>query len=134
MKTAAAILALMLLATPAVAQEGRPDFSRDTLTRLFAEEERFEAEVPRDVRGIGYVDVRAFGVPFRFNYLATMAPLSGSEYGLTGVSQQWPDPFSLTGTQIATSRRAWRTERAKNAELRRINRLDRRRFNVSVSR
>ena len=57
-------------------------------------------------------------------------PLSGSEFRTT---QTLPDPFSLTRTQIATSKRAWRTQRTLNAELRRIERLERAKIRVRTN-
>jgi hypothetical protein len=58
-----------------------------------------------------------------------MAPLSGTRLGITN---EWPDPFSLSGTPIATPKRAWRTQRKIDAELRRINDSDKKRVKIKV--
>ena len=128
MKTAPTILAFFLMAMPLVAQE-RADYSRGTLTRLFVEE-RLEAEGETSRDGIGALDFNVLGMPWQFNYPMLVGPLSGTGVGVT---QHWPDPFALTGTVIATSKGAWRTQRARNAELRRINRMQRARFQVSAT-
>ena len=135
MKASATILALLLVAGSAFAQEARrtddPDYSRNRLMRLFV-----EANVGEDDRRIEYrrgsVRFRALGTTWRMAYVPLMA-LSGTGFGSTDVMQQWPDPFALTGTQIATSPRAWRTRRDLNAEMRRIERTERERARVEVT-
>lgn len=127
MRTSATILALLLVAGTAAAQdEPRPDYSRDTLMRLFVAASPEEAQ--RNYRDMG-VNVNAFGTTFRVHVLPQLLmPLSGS--ALT-TSREWPDPFALTGTQIATSQRAWRTRRNVNRELRRIELTSRARMRVT---
>lgn len=132
MKATTAILALLLVAGAAWAQEEpesevepRPDYSRESLLRLAVDVTEPEPE-PRVRFRIGAVEFRALGTRFQFVYLPMM-PLSGS---VVRTTQEWPDPFSLTGTAIATGPRAWRAERARNAELRRINRTERARLRV----
>ncbi|HEX2061262.1 MAG TPA: hypothetical protein VHK90_11015 [Thermoanaerobaculia bacterium] len=130
MKASAAILAIFLVAGSALAQdsrnERRPDYSRETLQRLFIDAGEFDDGLQfRD----GAVRFGAFGTTFDVNIPRILAPLSGS---VIGVTQSWPDPFALTNTQIATSRRAWRTQRAVNAELRRIEAMDRARLRVNT--
>ena len=127
MRTNALILAFLLVAGSAVAQESpsrvkpRADYSRDTLMRLFVAASPDEPAVRyRD----GGLELRALGATWRAQYLA---PLSGSTPG-----SGWPDPFSLTGTQIATSQRAWRTRRELNAELRRIEMTERAKIRVTT--
>ena len=66
---------------------------------------------------------RALGTRWRFIYLPIMMPLSGTRLGAT--MDDWPDPFALTGTPVATPMRAWRTQRALNAERKRIERITR---------
>jgi hypothetical protein len=113
---------LVLLATlPALAQEEppvvQPDYSREHLQRFVAN----IPEPPERVRDvyfhIGAIEFRALGTRWRFNYLPFMMPLSGTQLGIT---QTPPDPFSLTQTTIATPPRAWRTQRAVSAEMKRI--------------
>jgi hypothetical protein len=125
----AILLALLTLAGSAVAQETRTraDYSRDTLLRLFqAAAEDYDQPIRYDR---GAVEFRALGTTWRFNYLP-MRPLSGS--WLTTAGREWPDPFTLTGTQIATSPRAWRTQRQINSELRRIEATERAKVRVTV--
>lgn len=134
MKASATLLALLLVAGSAVAQEdprpNTPDYSRDTLLRLFAE--AAEDERPISYRR-GAIVFRALGTTWRFHYLPIMVPLSGTGFGTTDVMQEWPDPFALTGTQIATGPRAWRTRRDVNAEMRRIERTERDRAKMRVT-
>jgi hypothetical protein len=127
MRTSLTILALLLVAGTAMAQdEPRPDYSRDHLLRLFVAASPEEAQ--RNYRDIG-VTVNAFGTSFRVHALPQLLmPLSGS---VPDTSQEWPDPFALTGTQIATSQRAWRTRRNVDRELRRIEISQRARMRVT---
>lgn len=130
MRASATILALFLVAGSALAQDSRtqrrPDYSRETLQRLFIDAGDLDDGLRfRD----GAVRFGAFGTTFDVNIPRILAPLSGS---VIGVTQTWPDPFALTNTQIATSRRAWRTQRALSAELRRIESMDRARIRVST--
>jgi hypothetical protein len=133
MKASATILVLLLIATSVMGQEEpastpqQPDYSRDTLLRLLAENpDRPEVEPPVRFR-VGAVEFRALGSEWRFVYLPLMMPLSGSRLTTT---QEWPDPFSLTRTTIATSPRAWRTQRALNSEMRRIEQSERARIRI----
>ena len=130
MRASATILTLLLIAGSAAAQQAtNPDFSRDGLMRIFAGDPQ-EPQIERPVQHrLGAISFRAFGSDFRFNYLPLMMPLSGTELDVT---QSWPDPFSLTGTAIATSPRAWRTQRQISAELRRIEKLERARIRVAA--
>ncbi|HEX8617231.1 MAG TPA: hypothetical protein VF911_06575 [Thermoanaerobaculia bacterium] len=125
MKTNALLLAFLLGAGSLAAQEQpRADYSRDTLMRLFVAAAPEEPVVRyRD----GGIELRALGATWRMQY---MAPLSGSAIG--EVSNAWPDPFALTGTQIATGPRAWRTRRDMNRELRRIELSERARVRVNT--
>ena len=118
MKTSLAIL--VLFATVASAQETpRPDYSRETLQRFVAA----IPEEPKKERPIrfywGAIEFNALGQRFR---VGPVMPFSGS---IMRTTQEWPDPFSLTGTAIATPKRAWRTQRKVSAELRRIENLER---------
>jgi hypothetical protein len=133
MKASATILVLLLIATSVMGQEEpatttqQPDYSRDTLLRLLAENpDRPEVEPPVRFR-VGAVEFRALGSEWQFVYLPLMMPLSGSRITTT---QEWPDPFSLTRTVIATSPRAWRTQRSLNSEMRRIEQTERARIRI----
>ncbi|HYI10187.1 MAG TPA: hypothetical protein VEK57_14095 [Thermoanaerobaculia bacterium] len=131
MKATAAILALLLVAGTAMAQEQEttPDYSRSTLMRLFVTETLAD-DGRRIVYRPGVVNFVALGTSWQFDYLPqAFLPLSGTD---TGVTQTWPDPFSLTGTQIATSPRAWRTRRQLSQELERINATERAKVRVNV--
>src|SRR5687767_7832866 len=118
MKAAATLILLLLAAGAVMAQEEpRPaDYSRETLLRLFVQE-----EPPRrtgDVQfHVGAIEFGALGTRWRFNYLPIMMPLPGTRFTTT---REWPDAFALTNTPIATPPRAWRTQRDVNAEMRRI--------------
>jgi len=127
MRTSAIFLALLLVAGSAAAQEQpRPDYSRDTLMRLFMAASPEEKQQVYNDYG---VNVDAFGTTFRVHVLPQLfMPLSGS---IMRTSKDWPDPFSLTRTQIATSQRAWRTRRNVNRELRRIELTQRARLRVN---
>jgi hypothetical protein len=95
----------------------RADYSRPTLMRLLAEER--PEDRPRIRYRVGSVEFNALNTRWRFAYLPIMAPLSGTRLGAT---REWPDPFSLTGTPIATPPRLWRDRRAIQKELKRIGR------------
>ena len=76
---------------------------------------------------IGAVEFAALGQRWRFAY--PVMPFSGTQ--LT-TSRQWPDPFSLTNTVIATPPRAWRTNRKVNAEMKRIEKTERAKIKVKT--
>lgn len=125
MKARSAILALvLLLAGNAFAQE-QPDYSRDKLLRLFA-------EADPEGRGIqfnyGSVRFRALGTTW--NFTPIMLPFAGTRFGTT---REWPDAFSLLNVPISTSPRAWRTQRAVSAELKRIDRVTKPKATVKVN-
>jgi hypothetical protein len=124
--TTIAILLLLLVGFTAQAADA-PDYSPQGLLRLFSG----EPPRPSGDRALqfsyGVIDYRAFGGTTNFRFSPALLPLSGTEFRTTQVV---PNPFALTGTQIATSRRAWRTQRTLNAELRRINRTERAKLRV----
>ena len=128
MRASTTILTLLLLVAgvPALA-DNTPDYSSQGLLRLF----NGETLRPTGERALMF----SYGVVTYHNPVANLTfspallPLSGSELRTTNV---WPDPFSLTRTQIATSKRAWRTQRQYNAELRRIKKSERARIRVST--
>ncbi|HYC61641.1 MAG TPA: hypothetical protein VEK79_18945 [Thermoanaerobaculia bacterium] len=131
MRASATILALLLVAGTAVAQDSpaSSDYSKDTLQRLFANAAQQEGENPiRRTRGA--LDFNAFGTSWRLNYVPRiMMAMHGT---LDGVTNVVPDPFALTGTQIATSPRSWRTRREINRELRRIEATERAKIRVTT--
>lgn len=148
MRASATMLAILLITTAMAAQEPappetdssappttsesttRPDYSRDSLLRLVRTQEE-ERKRDTSVRfHVGAVEFNAIGTRWRFNYLPIMVPLSGTRVGITN---EWPDPFSLSGTPIATPKRAWRTQRRIDAELRRINDSEKKRAKVKVN-
>ena len=123
MRTTVLLLSLFLAAA-AIAQEPEPadatDYSRDTLLRLFADNPIREETEPRVRLSVGAIDFRIRGARFRFGYLPFFMPLQGSMPWLH--SHRWPDPFTLTNTEIPYTARTWRDERALSAEVRRIER------------
>jgi hypothetical protein len=131
MKTSAAVLALLLVTSAAFAQDApRPDYTRPSLLRLFVEAGEGDSLAVRYRDGA--VSFRALGTSWQINYPQLLAPLSGTAFGSTAVTQTYPDPFALTGTPIATSKRAWRTRREINAELRRIDQTERAKVRVTM--
>jgi hypothetical protein len=130
MRASATILSIFLLTASAAAQNSAPvrDYSKDTLLRLFVNAAKQESENPIRYRN-GAVEFRALGTSWSFNYLPMMA-MHGT---LNGVTMEVPDPFQLTGTQIATTPRNWRTRREVNAELRRIEKTERAKIRVTVN-
>jgi hypothetical protein len=130
MKTSTAILILLaaLLSVPAAAQEDetQPDYSRENLQRFVAAIPE-EPERPRRIQFYwGAIEFSALGQKWRFS---PVMPFSGTGLGTT---QVWPDPFSLTGTSIATPMRAWSTQRKLNSEMKRIEKLERAKIKVTT--
>ena len=123
-----AILVLTLVMSAAAgarAQATQPDYSRETLQRFVAAIPE-EPERERRIRFYwGTVQFRALGQQWRFS--PALLPLSGS---IMRTTQEWPDPFSLTNTPIATPMRAWRTQRRIDAEMRRIEKTERAKIRV----
>lgn len=124
---------LAFIALTAAAQEEQPDVKADYSKPAL---QRFVASIPEPPKRdhnvhfyVGGVEFRALGARYRFNYLPIMAPLSGTRLGIT---QEWPDPFALTGTAIATPRRAWRTQRQVDAEMKRIEKTERAKIRVKT--
>lgn len=128
MKTTALILALALV--PLAAPAETPDYSRESLLRLFAdapEREDPEAQIQYD---IGTISFRALGSRWKIAYLPFLMPLAGSR--LT-TNKDWADPFLLTGTQYASPPRTWSRSREMNAELRGIEKRLRKSAKVTVT-
>lgn len=102
-----------------------PDYSREKLIQLFANEPIGEKVEPRVQFGVGYVDFRALRMRWRLAYLPLM-PLPGSiPWQMNGAFGSIPSPFDLTHTEIASPPRTWRQTRDMNAELKRIERTER---------
>ena len=128
MRTSTLFLAVVLIASAAIAQQAAaPDYSRPTLLRVLSET-TVEAEEPPVRFGGGAVRFTALGTRWTFPYYPVL-PLAGSR---PVVSQVWPDAFSLTGTEIATLPRDFRDLRPRSEDLLRIERMDRRRTRVVV--
>ena len=123
MRASAAVFVMSLMAGAAMADEAtKPDYSRPTLIRIFSVDTTPPKPEPPVRFRVGAVDFRALGTSWRFVYLPIMMPLSGTRLGVTN---EIPDPFSLTHTPIATSPRVMRAERrAINSELRRIEQTE----------
>src|SRR5687768_13129609 len=124
MRTTALLVLTLVVAATASAQtqfrEEEPDFSRDTLLRLFAENPEREEVEPRFEHRFGAITFRTGQMRWRVGYLPFFMPLHGSVPW--DHHQRWPDPFILTGTEIAHTSRTWRDRRAMSSELRRIDR------------
>ena len=125
MKTSLFVLFAALIALPALAQEEpKPDFSRENLQRFVAT----IPEEPQRERRIrfywGAIELNALGQRWK---VSPVMPFSGS---IMRTTQEWPDPFSLTNTAIATPPRAWRTQRQINSEMRRIEKMERAKLRV----
>jgi len=126
MKTSILVLFAALISVPALAQEEQtqPDYSRENL-------QRFVAAIPEEPQherrfrfSWGAIEFSALGQRWT---ISPVMPLSGSGLRTT---QEWPDPFALTGTAIATPKRAWRTQRKVDAEMRRIEQMERAKIRV----
>jgi hypothetical protein len=119
MKTSATILAILLTAGAAAAQQTtQPDYSKEAVQRLVMD---IEIEEPPVRYYPDSVTFTALGTTWNFNYLpGPRMRFSGTEVGV-GVTQMQPDPFALTGTVLATGPRAMRRARREiQRELRRI--------------
>ena len=130
MKRLGPFVIVLALAVNAAAQDeyapSRPDYSRDKLLQLFANAPEREQIEPRVQYGIGYIDFRALKMRWRVNYLPIMMPLYGSmPWAMNGAFGSMPDAFTLTGTEIPQTPRTWRQAREFNAELKRIERTER---------
>lgn len=120
---------LLLVATAAFAQEEQPppppppppaDYSKDALLQIFGTEIEKENAERNFQHQFGAISFKALGMRWRIGYLPFLMPLPGSEPWRPG--ERWPDPFRLTGTQLASPPRTWRQMRDMSAELRRIER------------
>jgi hypothetical protein len=128
MRASTTLLTLFLLLAATAHATDRPDYSPDGLLRLFSGEPVRATNDNRVHFNYGVIDYRFLDTNLKF--VPILLPLSGTELRTT---QVWPDPFALTHTQIATSKRAWRTQRTLNAELRRIEKTQRARIKVKTN-
>ncbi|HEX2835051.1 MAG TPA: hypothetical protein VHW00_18700 [Thermoanaerobaculia bacterium] len=131
MRASATILALLLTSAVAAQEETtRADYSKDSMMRVLRAQTEEEKDDPLVRFHVGQVEFNAIGTRWHFNYLPIMAPISGTRLGITN---EWPDPFALTGTTIATPRRAWNTRRQVNLELRRINESEKKKVKIKIN-
>ncbi|HVR37945.1 MAG TPA: hypothetical protein VMU84_02545 [Thermoanaerobaculia bacterium] len=124
-------LLALLIAIPLCAQETTPpDYSRDGMLRVL-----HASGEPTPERNIEYefgtINFAALGLRWRYAYLPLLAPLQGSRFNHV-VTNEWPDPFVLTGTQIAQTAATWNDRRLWSAERKRAERLARRQAKVVV--
>jgi hypothetical protein len=127
MRASTTFLTLFLLVASTAYAADRPDYSPQGLLRLFSGEPVRSTRAGDVSFSYGVVDFRHADTHVQFSPL--LLPLSGTEFRTVNTL---PNPFELTRTPIATSKRAWRTQRTLNAELRRINRLERARISVKT--
>jgi hypothetical protein len=70
---------------------------------------------------------------WRMNYLPIMMPLPGSmPWRYNTAMGTFPDPFELTGTEIASPPRTWKYMRDMNVEMKRIERTEKAKAKVTV--
>ncbi len=129
MRATATILFLLVSCAAAAQEETTPDYSKDSIMRVLRAQAEEEEKKPAVEFHVGQVEFTAIGTRWHFNYLPLMAPLSGTRLGITN---EWPDPFALSGTPIATGRRAWSTQRQINMELRRINESEKKKVKIRI--
>lgn len=132
MKPQLFIAALAVAVTSAaLAQEEKPaenpDYSKPTMMRIFSADDTPPPRARRIKHTPGAFEFRALGMDWRVAYLPILMPLAGSRMT---TSREWPDAFALSGTQYASPKKTWRERRTYSAEIRRINRLDRKRARV----
>ena len=102
MKRVALILTIVLLPLSTAWAADPPDEGRAALVRSFSE---VVQAPPRHIeKHIGMVAINNGSTQIRVAYLPMLAPLSGSAIGVT---QKLPNPFELTNTPIAMSRKQW---------------------------
>src|SRR5215210_6382965 len=109
MKASASTLVFLAMAVSAAAQEPRIDVSRENLQKFVASIPEPPPPRPRNVTfHAGAIEFRALGMRWRIAYLPILPPLPGTRPTTT---REWPDPFALTQTSIATTPRSWTTRR-----------------------
>ena len=119
-------LAATALAQDDIRQPQQPDYSRNSLIQIFANEAPTSKPAKKADLGFGYIDFRALNMRWRIGYLPFSAPIYGSvPWAMNGAFGGMPDPFIATGTEIPQTPRTWMQNRAFNAELKRIERTER---------
>jgi hypothetical protein len=109
-----------------IKQQQQPDYSRNTLIQIFAENPLPVNTVKKPDFGFGYVDFQALNMRWRVGYLPFLAPMYGSvPWAMNGAFGGMPDPFIATGTEIPQTPRTAAQNRAINSELKRIERTER---------
>jgi hypothetical protein len=126
MRILAVAIAVILAAQSALAQDSKPGYSKDNLQRTFSAHmiELPDRPEPTVRFRFGSIEFHALGVDWRILYLPVVMPVSGTE---PVTVRQLPDPFKLTGVQIAGAR-PYEPETRRSelrAELKRIRRVTR---------
>ena len=131
MKILAAFVIVLALARSVTAQDApaqtttAPDYSRDKLIEIFANDPVVERAEPNMKFRLGAVEFKALNMRWRISYLPFLMPLSGSiPWRSNSAFGSLPDPFALTGTEIASPPRTWKQTRDMNSELKRIERTE----------
>jgi hypothetical protein len=133
MKTLPAFVIVLALARSVAAQEpppdlvkpAEPDYSRQKLTQIFSDAPAPPVIEPNVQFHFGAIEFKALNMRWRVAYLPILMPLSGSiPWRNNGAYGALPDPFELTGTEIAYGPRTWKQMRDMNAELKRIERTE----------
>ena len=95
MRRAVLVLVLLIGAVPLLAAEApKPDYSRDTILRILHDRDREQAPFKID---IGMLQIHTRNARFRLAWLPFLAPLP---YSYPRTTQEVPNPFVLTGTDI----------------------------------
>jgi len=132
MKIASAVLATLLLAGSAFADDApsQPDYSRDGMQKVFAVD-LYQPPKPQPFNweNMFFIDWTALGT--RWHIRPMLAPLQGSFPVTTGLPI--PNAFALTGTQLATTARTFRDERALSSERRKVEKIIRKHAHIVVS-
>ena len=126
------VLTLALAGTAAaqsdddIKQPPQPDYSRNNLIQIFSDQAPVTPPQKKTDLGFGYIDFSALNMRWHIGYLPFSAPLYGSvPWAMNGAFGAMPDPFIATGTEIPQTPRTWKSNRAFNAELKRIERTER---------
>jgi hypothetical protein len=111
----------------AEAEAPAPDYSDQSLMRLFRPEDPRPPVDRRVTWRLGSVEFRALNMRWKIAFFPFLPPLPGS---VPTTNRQMIDPFLLNGTQYATTPRTFQTRRNISAELRRIEKMERDRGKV----
>ena len=117
----ALVIASLLVAATAFGQDApKPDYSPEALRHVLTASDDSPPPNPSSVHfGVGSIEFRAFNMNWRIMYLPFAMPFSGS-VRTSNPQSMWPDPFALTGTQLAETPRTWRDTREVSKERKRI--------------